>query len=74
MLLSVDWSLSPQIALRREKMGEDAPFWRFSAASYPDLEEKIPSVGILNNKSQPIANEASNDSRVYNVLKTTFCL
>lgn len=20
-------------------MGEDAPFWRFSAASYPDLEE-----------------------------------
>ncbi|XP_070031430.1 acetolactate synthase small subunit 2, chloroplastic isoform X3 [Nicotiana tomentosiformis] len=52
-----------KIALRREKMGEDAPFWRFSAASYPDLEEKIPSVGILNNKSQPIANEASNDSR-----------
>ncbi|XP_071732997.1 acetolactate synthase small subunit 1, chloroplastic-like [Rutidosis leptorrhynchoides] len=28
-----------KIALRREKMGEDAPFWRFSAASYPDLEE-----------------------------------
>lgn len=21
-------------------MGETAPFWRFSAASYPDLEEK----------------------------------
>ncbi|KAL2941418.1 Acetolactate synthase small subunit 2 chloroplastic [Bienertia sinuspersici] len=29
-----------KIALRREKMGETAPFWRFSAASYPDLEEK----------------------------------
>ncbi|XP_009782836.1 acetolactate synthase small subunit 1, chloroplastic isoform X2 [Nicotiana tabacum] len=27
-----------KIALRREKMGESAPFWRFSAASYPDLE------------------------------------
>ncbi|XP_070001752.1 acetolactate synthase small subunit 2, chloroplastic-like isoform X1 [Nicotiana tabacum] len=52
-----------KIALRREMMGEDAPFWRFSAASYPDLEEKIPSVGILSNKSRSIANEASNDSR-----------
>ncbi|KMT14689.1 hypothetical protein BVRB_4g074570 [Beta vulgaris subsp. vulgaris] len=29
-----------KIALRRERMGETAPFWRFSAASYPDLEEK----------------------------------
>lgn len=26
-----------KIALRRERMGESAPFWRFSAASYPDL-------------------------------------
>lgn len=48
-------------------MGEDAPFWRFSAASYPDLEETIS--GILNNKSQPIDNGASNDPGVYNVLK-----
>ncbi|KAH0711464.1 hypothetical protein KY289_007423 [Solanum tuberosum] len=48
-----------KIALRREKMGEDAPFWRFSAASYPDLEAKLPS--ILNNKSRPINNGASND-------------
>jgi len=24
-------------------MGETAPFWRFSAASYPDLEMAIPS-------------------------------
>lgn len=23
-------------------MGASAPFWRFSAASYPDLEENIP--------------------------------
>ncbi|GJV07095.1 acetolactate synthase small subunit 1, chloroplastic-like protein [Tanacetum coccineum] len=27
-----------KIALRREKLGETAPFWNFSAASYPDLE------------------------------------
>jgi acetolactate synthase-1/3 small subunit len=26
-----------KIALRRERRGESAPFWRFSAASYPDL-------------------------------------
>lgn len=31
-----------QIALRREKMGATAPFWRFSAASYPDLESIMP--------------------------------
>ncbi|GAB4858910.1 Acetolactate synthase small subunit 1, chloroplastic [Ancistrocladus abbreviatus] len=31
-----------KIALRREKMGESAPFWRFSAASYPDLEGTMP--------------------------------
>lgn len=30
-----------KIALRREKMGESAPFWRFSAASYPDLETPL---------------------------------
>lgn len=29
-----------KIALRRERMGQTAPFWRFSAASYPDLEAK----------------------------------
>ncbi|RWR71897.1 acetolactate synthase small subunit 2, chloroplastic-like protein [Cinnamomum micranthum f. kanehirae] len=27
-----------KIALRREKMGAKTPFWRFSAASYPNLE------------------------------------
>ncbi|XP_062105122.1 acetolactate synthase small subunit 2, chloroplastic [Humulus lupulus] len=30
-----------KIALRREKLGETAPFWRFSAASYPDLESAV---------------------------------
>ncbi|CAI9108411.1 OLC1v1007994C2 [Oldenlandia corymbosa var. corymbosa] len=36
-----------KIALRREKMGESAPFWRFSAASYPDLEETMPVSTVL---------------------------
>ena len=35
-----------QIALTREKMGATAPFWRFSAASYPDLKEQAP-VNVL---------------------------
>ncbi|KAF6167737.1 hypothetical protein GIB67_017232, partial [Kingdonia uniflora] len=35
-------SRTGKIALRREKMGENAPFWRFSAASYPDLEGTMP--------------------------------
>ena len=38
-----------QIALRREKMGETAPFWRFSAASYPDLERAVPVNGVAEN-------------------------
>ncbi|KAI8555980.1 hypothetical protein RHMOL_Rhmol05G0217500 [Rhododendron molle] len=36
-----------KIALKREKMGETAPFWRFSAASYPDL----PGGSLLRNLS-----------------------
>nr|AFK41430.1 unknown [Lotus japonicus] len=35
-----------KIALRREKMGASAPFWRYSAASYPDLEGK-PAINAL---------------------------
>ncbi|KAF8653366.1 hypothetical protein HU200_062293 [Digitaria exilis] len=31
-----------KIALRREKIGATARFWRFSAASYPDLIEALP--------------------------------
>ncbi|XXG85299.1 hypothetical protein AAC387_Pa11g0402 [Persea americana] len=36
-----------KIALRREKMGATAPFWRFSASSYPDLESIMPVQSIL---------------------------
>lgn len=42
-----------QIALRRERMGETAPFWNFSAASYPDLE-RDPSGGALARNSNNI--------------------
>ncbi|KAL4609715.1 acetolactate synthase small subunit 1, chloroplastic isoform X2 [Castanea sativa] len=45
-------SLTIEIALRREKMGETAPFWRFSAASYPDLERPLPAKGLVANANQ----------------------
>ncbi|KAG2560960.1 hypothetical protein PVAP13_8KG115700 [Panicum virgatum] len=49
------------IALRREKMGETAPFWRFSAASYPDLEVAIPSTSRLSSGVDAV-NQISNES------------
>ncbi|PIA53538.1 hypothetical protein AQUCO_00900251v1 [Aquilegia coerulea] len=42
-----------KIALRREKMGENAPFWRFSAASYPDLEGTTPVDAVLRTTNGP---------------------
>ncbi|XP_052312028.1 acetolactate synthase small subunit 1, chloroplastic isoform X3 [Populus trichocarpa] len=39
-----------KIALKRETMGETAPFWGFSAASYPDLD-RIPSGVALDRNS-----------------------
>ncbi|KAJ0018364.1 hypothetical protein Pint_11662 [Pistacia integerrima] len=36
-----------KIALRREKMGETAPFWNFSAASYPDLKRAVPNGAVV---------------------------
>lgn len=47
-----------KIALRREKMGETAPFWRFSAASYPDLEEKVPTNLVLKT-AKPLDDKSS---------------
>ncbi|CAL5020988.1 unnamed protein product [Urochloa decumbens] len=35
-----------KIALRREKIGATARFWRFSAASYPDLIEGLPKTPV----------------------------
>ncbi|XP_047180094.1 acetolactate synthase small subunit 2, chloroplastic-like [Vigna umbellata] len=45
-----------KIALRREKMGASAPFWRYSAASYPDLERKTPVNALVGAKNvNPVA-------------------
>ncbi|KAG6436638.1 hypothetical protein SASPL_101540 [Salvia splendens] len=55
-----------KIALRREKMGESAPFWRFSAASYPDLEVKPASTVSKPIKETHVA-ESSAGGDVYPV-------
>ncbi|KAL0359288.1 UNVERIFIED_CONTAM: Acetolactate synthase small subunit, chloroplastic [Sesamum angustifolium] len=67
-----------KIALRREKMGESAPFWRFSAASYPDLEATRPVDTISRTVTEtPIgASETSAGGDVYpvesaDILQTT---
>ncbi|CAL4994784.1 unnamed protein product [Urochloa decumbens] len=51
-----------KIAVRREKMGETAPFWRFSAASYPDLEMAIPSTSRLSTRVDAINQNSSESS------------
>ncbi|XP_062197861.1 acetolactate synthase small subunit 1, chloroplastic-like [Phragmites australis] len=52
-----------KIALRRERIGETAPFWRFSAASYPDLEVTIPSNSPLSTGMKAINQNAEESSR-----------
>ncbi|EEF32568.1 acetolactate synthase small subunit 2, chloroplastic [Ricinus communis] len=58
-----------KIALRREKMGECAPFWRFSAASYPDLGEIRSEDALLGSKSRAVLgdDETSAGGDVYPV-------
>ncbi|XP_022874933.1 acetolactate synthase small subunit 1, chloroplastic-like [Olea europaea var. sylvestris] len=58
-----------KIALRREKMGESAPFWRFSAASYPDLEETRPldTVPSSAKRTPDVVSNTSNGGDVYPV-------
>ncbi|KAL6868282.1 hypothetical protein ACP4OV_015127 [Aristida adscensionis] len=58
-----------KIALRREKMGESAPFWRFSAASYPDLEVTVPSNSLPSTgmKATDHISEESSTGDVYPV-------
>ncbi|CAL5340850.1 unnamed protein product [Camellia sinensis] len=51
------------IALKREKMGETAPFWRFSATFYPDLETAAPAGALLRNPSRPLNGNSSTSSR-----------
>lgn len=51
-----------KIALRREKIGETAPFWNFSAASYPDLEEKKPNCIVIPETNQSLNGNANVDT------------
>ncbi|KAK3031005.1 hypothetical protein RJ639_036855 [Escallonia herrerae] len=53
-----------KIALRREKMGETAAFWNFSAASYPDLEKAAPVSTLLENATRPLYDNPSTASRI----------
>ncbi|KAM1154935.1 hypothetical protein EV1_025659 [Malus domestica] len=51
-----------KIALRREKLGASAPFWRYSAASYPDLERTVPVdalVGVENGLVNAVSDVSS---------------
>nr|CAB3491248.1 unnamed protein product [Digitaria exilis] len=51
-----------KIALRRERMGETAPFWGFSAASYPDLEVTMPSNSRLSTGMDAMSQNPSESS------------
>ncbi|KAG9446925.1 hypothetical protein H6P81_013053 [Aristolochia fimbriata] len=46
-----------KIALRREKMGATAPFWRFSADSYPDLEPAMPVASYAATEVEPLVSD-----------------
>ncbi|XP_061989625.1 acetolactate synthase small subunit 1, chloroplastic [Rosa rugosa] len=50
-----------KIALRREKLGASAPFWRYSAASYPDLERTV-TVDALAGVEKGVVNAESDTS------------
>ncbi|XP_047312278.1 acetolactate synthase small subunit 2, chloroplastic-like [Impatiens glandulifera] len=58
-----------KIGLRRERMGESAPFWRFSAASYPDLEATNPDENFMaiKNSSVNVESDTSVGGDVYPV-------
>ncbi|XP_074564743.1 acetolactate synthase small subunit 1, chloroplastic-like [Curcuma longa] len=58
-----------KIALKREKMGDTAPFWRFSAASYPDLESINHITTLLQSTNTPMQGnlEQSSGGDVYPV-------
>lgn len=46
-------------------MGETAPFWRFSAASYPDLEKTMSDDDLVVKANRPTNGDASIASQVY---------
>ena len=39
-------------------MGESAPFWRFSASSYPDLEGEIPENTFVETRTKTLNSES----------------
>lgn len=45
-------------------MGETAPFWRFSAASYPDLEKSMAIDDLAVKANHSLNGDASTASRV----------
>lgn len=45
-------------------MGETAPFWRFSAASYPDLEKSMADDNLAVKADRSLNVDASTASRV----------
>ncbi|KAJ4823668.1 hypothetical protein Tsubulata_019765 [Turnera subulata] len=51
-----------KIALKREKMGASAPFWRFSASSYPDLGEESSSDAVMRVKKRAVISETDSSS------------
>ena len=56
-------------------MGETAPFWRFSAASYPDLERPLPAKGLVANANQSHNGNVSTSSGVCTfVLPRSVCM
>lgn len=56
-----------KIALRRERMGETAPFWRFSAASYPDLEGTRPVDAFMSTQNGTVNPDPTLRGDVYPV-------
>ncbi|OWM72289.1 hypothetical protein CDL15_Pgr018174 [Punica granatum] len=52
-----------RIALRREKMGETAPFWGFYAASYPALDGITPVKKPLKKSNQSFNGNSTESSR-----------
>ena len=45
-------------------MGETAPFWGFSAASYPDLKGRSTDRGVIRNAKRLLNGDANTYSKV----------
>lgn len=45
-------------------MGESAPFWRYSAASYPDLEGAMPVDPFVGKRKTTLKGESDTSVRV----------